>query len=222
LKSHPDPSNSQKLEMYSLYKQGLHGDNTAPQPSSWNFEAWHKWQAWEALKGTDQAEAQQKYIDNVMKIVAELPSDLRIPEKEEFLAVMTKQASKDDSPVVLPGEHMVQEQQDNEHQDPTQEKVSSIGERGEERRKIRVSHGDGAAVEGHRLVVMMRRDFEPKKLIILSQHINDLWVRVLKLWEVHNNAKPKRNFITALWDYLFLLWPVVCLAVYHVLRGKRL
>ncbi|MBB5390954.1 MULTISPECIES: acyl-CoA-binding protein [unclassified Herbaspirillum] len=63
-KSLPErPDNMTLLKMYGLYKQGSNGDVSGERPGMTDFVARAKYDAWAALKGTAQADAQQQYID---------------------------------------------------------------------------------------------------------------------------------------------------------------
>ena len=63
------PSNETLLQLYSLYKQGSQGDNTAEPPSNpFDFVAKAKFDAWAALKGKTTDEAMTAYIDLVKKL----------------------------------------------------------------------------------------------------------------------------------------------------------
>ncbi|KAF1038968.1 MAG: hypothetical protein GAK35_03708 [Herbaspirillum frisingense] len=62
------PDNMTLLKMYGLYKQGSNGDVVGERPGMTDFVARAKYDAWAAMKGTAQADAQQQYID----LVAEL------------------------------------------------------------------------------------------------------------------------------------------------------
>jgi acyl-CoA-binding protein len=62
------PDNMTLLKMYGLYKQGSNGDVQGDRPGMTDFVGRAKWDAWEALKGLPQEEAQQQYID----LIAEL------------------------------------------------------------------------------------------------------------------------------------------------------
>ena len=57
------PDNSTLLKIYGLYKQGTVGDNTDKKPGFGDMVGRAKWDAWNSLKGTSQADAQQQYID---------------------------------------------------------------------------------------------------------------------------------------------------------------
>ena len=57
------PSNETLLQLYSLYKQSVEGDNSTEPPSNpFDFEAWT------ALKGKSREEAMQEYIKLVEKL----------------------------------------------------------------------------------------------------------------------------------------------------------
>jgi acyl-CoA-binding protein len=64
------PDNDTLLQMYALYKQGSAGDVSGAKPGMFDFVAAAKYGAWEKLKGLDQDEAKQKYIDLVQKLSA--------------------------------------------------------------------------------------------------------------------------------------------------------
>lgn len=57
------PDNMTLLKIYALYKQGSSGDATGERPGMTDFVGRAKWDAWHALAGTSQEEAQQQYID---------------------------------------------------------------------------------------------------------------------------------------------------------------
>ncbi len=62
------PDNMTLLKMYGLYKQGSNGDVQGERPGMTDFVARAKWDAWQAMKGVPQEQAQQQYID----LIAEL------------------------------------------------------------------------------------------------------------------------------------------------------
>jgi acyl-CoA-binding protein len=62
------PDNDTLLRLYALYKQGAEGDVNGPKPGFFDFVGTAKYEAWEKLKGTDQAEAKKKYVDLVKKL----------------------------------------------------------------------------------------------------------------------------------------------------------
>ena len=57
------PDNATLLKIYALYKQGTAGDNAEKKPGFGDMVGRAKWDAWNNLKGTAQADAQQQYID---------------------------------------------------------------------------------------------------------------------------------------------------------------
>ena len=64
------PDNDTLLRLYALYKQGADGDVSGPKPGFFDFVGTAKYEAWEKLKGTAQADAQKKYVDLVKKLRA--------------------------------------------------------------------------------------------------------------------------------------------------------
>lgn len=62
------PDNNVLLQMYSLFKQGSVGDVTGERPGFTDFVGRAKYDAWAALKGKSQAEAQQGYIDLIASL----------------------------------------------------------------------------------------------------------------------------------------------------------
>lgn len=68
-KSLPErPDNDTLLELYALYKQGSEGDVSGDAPGMFDFVASAKYKAWEKVKGLDQEEAKQKYVDLVERL----------------------------------------------------------------------------------------------------------------------------------------------------------
>lgn len=59
------PDNMTLLKLYALYKQASVGDNTEKKPGFTDMVGRAKWDAWNALKGTDSTDAMQQYIDLV-------------------------------------------------------------------------------------------------------------------------------------------------------------
>ena len=57
------PDNATLLKIYALYKQGTAGDNAEKKPGFGDMVGRAKWDAWNALKGTDTDAAKQQYID---------------------------------------------------------------------------------------------------------------------------------------------------------------
>ena len=63
------PSNDTLLQLYAFYKQATIGDvNVAPPDNPFDFVAKAKYEAWAALKGRSNKEAEQDYINLVSKL----------------------------------------------------------------------------------------------------------------------------------------------------------
>ncbi len=62
------PDNDTLLKLYALYKQGSEGDVSGEKPGFFDFVATAKYEAWEALAGTDREEAMSKYIELVDRL----------------------------------------------------------------------------------------------------------------------------------------------------------
>jgi acyl-CoA-binding protein len=68
-KSLPEkPDNETLLQIYALYKQGSSGDVSGEKPGFFDFVALAKFEAWEKLSGMPSEQAQQQYIDLVVKL----------------------------------------------------------------------------------------------------------------------------------------------------------
>lgn len=63
-KSLPEkPDNMTLLKIYALYKQATAGDVDGKRPGFTDMVGRAKWDAWNELKGKDNASAMQEYID---------------------------------------------------------------------------------------------------------------------------------------------------------------
>ena len=56
------PGNDVLLKLYALYKQGTQGDVSGTRPGVFDLVGRAKYDAWKALAGTAQQEAQQEYV----------------------------------------------------------------------------------------------------------------------------------------------------------------
>ena len=65
------PSNSTLLKLYALYKQGSAGDVSGERPGGFDFAGGAKYDAWAALKGRSQEQAQSDYVALVEKVLSE-------------------------------------------------------------------------------------------------------------------------------------------------------
>ncbi len=57
------PDNPTLLKIYGLYKQASEGDNTSKRPGFTDMVGRMKFDAWAELKGKDNTEAMQEYVD---------------------------------------------------------------------------------------------------------------------------------------------------------------
>lgn len=72
-KSLPErPDNETLLQLYALYKQGSEGDVHGEKPGFFDFVGVAKYEAWEKLKGTDQADARGRYVELVRELGGEV------------------------------------------------------------------------------------------------------------------------------------------------------
>jgi acyl-CoA-binding protein len=62
------PDNDTLLKLYALYKQGTEGDVSGDKPGFFDFVGLAKYEAWEKLRGTGQAQAREQYIALVGKL----------------------------------------------------------------------------------------------------------------------------------------------------------
>lgn len=63
------PGNDDLLQLYACFKQATQGDVTGKRPGMLKVEARAKFDAWDKLKGVDQAQAEQRYIDKVAALL---------------------------------------------------------------------------------------------------------------------------------------------------------
>ncbi|MGI5185737.1 acyl-CoA-binding protein [Dactylosporangium sp. CA-152071] len=64
------PGNDVLLRLYALYKQGTHGDATGKRPGVFDMVGRAKYDAWHALAGTAQEDAQRQYVALVTELRA--------------------------------------------------------------------------------------------------------------------------------------------------------
>ncbi|TDK67337.1 acyl-CoA-binding protein [Sapientia aquatica] len=62
------PDNMTLLKIYALFKQASSGDATGERPGFTDMIGRAKWDAWHALAGTTQEQAQQQYIDLIEEL----------------------------------------------------------------------------------------------------------------------------------------------------------
>ena len=62
------PDNATLLKLYALYKQATQGDVDGERPGFSDMVGRAKWDAWQALSGTERDDAMQQYIDLVEEL----------------------------------------------------------------------------------------------------------------------------------------------------------
>lgn len=62
------PGNDVLLRLYALYKQGTHGDADGKRPGVFDLVGRAKYDAWKALAGTAQDDAQRQYVELVTQL----------------------------------------------------------------------------------------------------------------------------------------------------------
>ncbi|KAJ3023571.1 Acyl-CoA-binding domain-containing protein 4 [Thoreauomyces humboldtii] len=68
-----NPTQSEKLRFYALYKQSTVGTCSIPRPSLWDAVGRAKWDAWQAVKLVNQAEAKEEYVNAAAKFLSRFP-----------------------------------------------------------------------------------------------------------------------------------------------------
>ncbi|CAO0791925.1 unnamed protein product [Mucor circinelloides] len=74
------PSITDKLNFYGLYKQALNGDCMLLKPSSKKIVSYAKWKAWDKMRGTSPIDAQIMYINALVELLKEFLK--RFPNSE--------------------------------------------------------------------------------------------------------------------------------------------
>ncbi len=65
------PENDDMLLLYACYKQATAGDASGPRPGMFDLVGRAKYDAWAALAGTSQADAQARYVRKVRDLLAD-------------------------------------------------------------------------------------------------------------------------------------------------------
>lgn len=63
-----NPSDEEKLKVYSLFKQATVGDCNTTRPGMLDFTGKAKWDAWNTRKGTSKDDAEAEYITFVEEL----------------------------------------------------------------------------------------------------------------------------------------------------------
>jgi len=77
-------STSEALKYYAISMQGLHGDNHSAPPSWMDLVERMKWNAYEAVKGMDRAEARNTFVEHAVEKLEEHGFSAENPLKEKM------------------------------------------------------------------------------------------------------------------------------------------
>ena len=69
VKSIPEMSDDDRLDLYKYYKQATQGDNQTEKPGFFDFVGKAKWTAWESVKGTSKDDAMREYIKKANELL---------------------------------------------------------------------------------------------------------------------------------------------------------
>ncbi|KAI9354451.1 acyl CoA binding protein-domain-containing protein [Pilaira anomala] len=72
------PSITDRLKFYGLYKQTLAGDCMLMKPSSKHIVQYAKWKSWDRLRGTSPIEAQTMYIHALIDLLKQVSNNNQI------------------------------------------------------------------------------------------------------------------------------------------------
>ncbi|KAG0168707.1 hypothetical protein DFQ28_006259 [Apophysomyces sp. BC1034] len=92
------PTATEKLNLYGLYKQATKGDCTAARPSSREVVQYAKWKSWDRLQGLNPVEAQTYYINTLTELLVEFLKRYPQDEHAESLARSLRYLQMDDLP----------------------------------------------------------------------------------------------------------------------------
>ncbi|XP_071826534.1 acyl-CoA-binding domain-containing protein 5A-like isoform X2 [Apostichopus japonicus] len=79
------PSYDMMKKFYGLFKQATEGPCNEPRPAFWNAIKKAKWEAWSSLGDMSKLEAQEGYVNEMLKIIEAMP---QTDEVRNFLRVM--------------------------------------------------------------------------------------------------------------------------------------
>merc|ERR1712137_677870 len=85
-----NPSNDEKLQFYSLFKQATEGPCKQKKPSVFNLIAKAKWDAWKKISKMSKQEAQKKYVTLFTRVAKKINND----ESRAVLKKMQEQNGK--------------------------------------------------------------------------------------------------------------------------------
>ncbi|KII85130.1 hypothetical protein PLICRDRAFT_31919 [Plicaturopsis crispa FD-325 SS-3] len=76
------PTQAEQLFFYQYYKQAKEGDVNTARPGLMDFTGKAKWDAWNGVKGTSKEDAQAKYVEKLLEILAKADSE----ESKKYIA----------------------------------------------------------------------------------------------------------------------------------------
>ena len=71
----------QKLKLYAMGQQAKNGDNTGAKPGAFALKEKKKWEAYEAIKGTNQDDAKREFMKMARELLGEWPG---LPEVTSY------------------------------------------------------------------------------------------------------------------------------------------
>ncbi|KAI7875103.1 hypothetical protein K492DRAFT_240463 [Lichtheimia hyalospora FSU 10163] len=75
------PTSTEKLNLYGLYKQATQGDCSISRPSSRQMGRYAKWKSWERRRGLSPVDAQRLYVNSLVELLVEFIN--RYPDHEQ-------------------------------------------------------------------------------------------------------------------------------------------
>eukprot|EP00732_Lithocolla_globosa_P003989 Lithocolla_globosa_v1_NODE_3442_length_1667_cov_8.800868.p1 type:complete len:515 gc:universal NODE_3442_length_1667_cov_8.800868:1588-44(-) len=76
-------TDEESLKLYKYYKQATEGDCNTPKPTFLEFKAYERWEHWKRLTGMGKEEAELKYVEECVALLAKYGYPELTAEKEE-------------------------------------------------------------------------------------------------------------------------------------------
>ncbi|KAL7308917.1 hypothetical protein PS15m_011056 [Mucor circinelloides] len=112
------PTKSQKLELYALYKQVSEGDINTQRPGLFDVVGRAKWDAWKKLEGISTLEARHIYVEALLRVAAEsYKKNVGREEAQQIIhafAIMKPSGGDDSSDDLLDTDDTSTNQEDND------------------------------------------------------------------------------------------------------------
>ncbi|KAI7860758.1 Acbp from Moniliophthora Perniciosa [Circinella umbellata] len=83
------PTATEKLNLYGLYKQAIQGDCNMSRPSSKQVGRYAKWKAWERRRGLSPVEAQKLYVNALIELLVEVNNIAYMKYTNTNFAILT-------------------------------------------------------------------------------------------------------------------------------------